>query len=172
VTGKAAFRSPMTMDRGQQRLTLVVTFVVVAAAVASFWSSVAAGRGLRGASFALIISPVMLFAWAMAPSAVVVDADELRIERRAWRALRVERWTIEGVSSVALPSRGAIRLFGVGGFFGSYGLFSSRALGRFRLYATRSGPAVLIRRSGGRLPLVLTPDDLEGAVRALEVLRG
>jgi hypothetical protein len=59
-----------------------------------------------------------------------------------------------------------VRLFGVGGFFGSYGLFWARGLGRFRAYATQSAPGVLVRRSGA-LPLIVTPDDADGFRAAL-----
>ena len=109
---------------------------------------------------------VLALAWAMAPREIVVDDDELRIERRAWRPLRVPLSEVE--SAGALSSIGvAVRLFGVGGLFGSYGLFSSRTIGRFWLYATHRGTAVLVRRRNGALPIVVTPDDIEGALAAI-----
>ena len=59
-----------------------------------------------------------------------------------------------------------VRLFGIGGFFGTFGLMWSRPLGRFRAYATRSTPSLLLRRHRA-LPLLVTPDDREALLAAL-----
>jgi hypothetical protein len=161
------FRSPMTLGRGQRVLTLIVSVAIAGGLLAPALSFRVPGGRLLVTPIGLAVVLVLLLAWAMAPAAIVVDAGELRVERRAWRALRLPVSTIAAVSVLDVPSRGALRLFGVGGFFGSYGLFWNRALGRFRLYATRSGPGVIVRRSGGLVPIVFTPDDGEGAVRAM-----
>jgi hypothetical protein len=94
----------------------------------------------------------------------------LRIERRAWPALRLPLTSIEKAEHLETIGGGTLRLFGVGGFFGSYGLFSNRELGRFRLYSTQRGKALLVRRHDA-LPLVITPDDLKGSLEALDPAR-
>ena len=167
IGGVTVFRSPMTLDWRQRWLTLIVSVAITGGLLApSLWLPVV-GRRLLLTPLGLAVVLVLLLAWAMAPVALVVEAGELRVERRAWKPLRLPLSTVAAVSLLDAPVRGAIRLFGVGGFFGSYGVFWSRALGRFRLYATRSGPGILVRRSGGSLPIVLTPNDCDGAVRAM-----
>jgi hypothetical protein len=104
----------------------------------------------------------------MSPRALVVDAGELRVERRAWPPLRIPLATVASAAPLDRLGRGTLRVFGVGGFFGSYGLFSNGDLGRFRLYATRAGQAVIVRRTGKELPIVLTPDDVAGAIGAID----
>jgi hypothetical protein len=159
------FRSPMTLDRKNVALTvlvggiLVVLLAVVLAARARLGPGALAGLFVPGVAVAL--------GWAMSPTALVIDGGELRVERRAWRPLRVSMASVASASPMPSLGRGTLRVFGVGGFFGSYGLFHNGSLGRFRLYATRTGQAVLVKRTGNELPLVLTPDDVAGAIGAM-----
>jgi hypothetical protein len=115
----------------------------------------------------VVLALALLLSWAMAPRELVVQDGELRIERRAWPALVVRLDEVQSASPLDSLGGGVIRVFGVGGFFGSYGLFRSNALGRFRLYATHRGQAVLVRRVDG-LPIVLTPDDVAGTIDAID----
>ena len=52
----------------------------------------------------------------------------------------------------------SIRVFGVGGLFGYFGLFRNSRYGTMIWYATRRDQFVVIERSNGRT-IVLTPDD-------------
>jgi len=115
-----------------------------------------------------VLGAVLALSWAMSPRALVVDGGELRVERRAWRPLRIPLASVVSASPLDRLGPGTLRVFGVGGFFGSYGLFSNGDLGRFRLYATRAGQAVIVRRTGSDLPLVLTPDDVAGTIGAID----
>jgi hypothetical protein len=92
----------------------------------------------------------------------------MRGHRRFFPPLRFALSEIESASPLDSAGTRVIRVFGVGGFFGSYGLFSSDKLGRFRAYATRRGQAVLVKRKSGLLPIVITPDDVAGAIDALD----
>jgi hypothetical protein len=153
----------MALDWTNRIWTAVVSAIVVGGIV------VLAMRG--GVAKAVFACPVLLaltVAWAMSPREVVVDGNELCVVRRALPPIRIPLAAITQVSTVPGVGAWAIRLFGVGGFFGSYGLFSSVALGRFRLYSTRRGPAVIIRRNDGKLPIVITPDDVPGTIEALK----
>ncbi|HEY1696487.1 MAG TPA: PH domain-containing protein [Polyangiaceae bacterium] len=157
------FRSAMSLDSVNRTLTLVAGGITVVAV------GVASAVGPRAAWPAVpILGVVLSLAWAMAPCAVAIDGGELLIERRAWSPLRITRSTIASAEPLDRLGTRPLRLFGVGGFFGSYGLFSSRELGRFRLYARRRGQAVLVRRRGDELPLVLTPDDVAGTIAAID----
>jgi hypothetical protein len=157
------FRTGMTLDRTHRRLTWISSALIAVALVVSFASGARLGEGVLA-----FVAAVLLLAWAMSPRALVVARGELRVERRAWPALRIPLAAVVSASPLDRLGGGTIRLFGTGGFFGSYGLFRSDALGRFRLYATRTGQAVIVRRAGSELPIVLTPDDVAGTIDAID----
>jgi hypothetical protein len=158
----------MTLDRGN----LVITVAVGAIALAGFLGLARAANALTG------ILAVGLFillggAWALSPCEFVVDGRELRVLRRAGNPVRVPLDSVTAVASFDAIGPGTVRIFGVGGFFGSYGVFWNRALGRFRAYATHRGPALIVRRTNALSPIVITPDDISGAVAAVErAIRG
>jgi hypothetical protein len=156
------FRTSMTLDRAQRAWTIGALVFITGALALTL-----TGRQPAGLAAFAFTAGALLVAWAMSPRGVEVDTAELRVVRRAWPALRVPLSSVASASPVDRLGRGVLRLFGAGGFFGSYGLFRSDALGRFRLYATHSGQAVLVRRTG-RLPIVLTPDDVAGTIRAID----
>ena len=155
----------MSLDSRNVGLTLLVALLVI-----SLITSVLVG-GPRFAGLGLGLSAMLVIAlglsWAMSPRALVVLDRELCVERRAWTPVRIQLEAVETAESLERLRRG-LRLFGVGGFFGSYGLFWNETLGRFLLYATRRGPALLVRRKGRALPLVVTPNDVPGAIAAIE----
>jgi hypothetical protein len=160
------FRTGMTLDRTNRAMTLLCAFVVLGAFV---------GLSARGGAVMLLLVPVVVvlgFAWAMSPCEIVIDARELRILRRAWRPMRIPLAAIASATPLDHLGVGTIRLFGVGGFFGSYGVFTNAALGRFRLYATRRGAAVVVRRRDGKPTIVFTPNDAAGTMKALTTESG
>jgi hypothetical protein len=162
------FRSPMSLDRTHRTLT-----ITVAALAAALFIALSASPQLslfRNATIGLL-AVVLLVCWAMSPRALVVDSGEIRIERRAWRPLCVPLASVSSAAPLEGVGPGTIRVFGVGGFFGSYGLFHNAVLGRFRMYATHRGQAVIVRRTGDALPLVVTPDDVAGSLRAIQPAR-
>jgi hypothetical protein len=157
------FRTPMSLDDKNRKLTLIVCAI----ALVSLTAVVVSGARL-GVLTIGILGVVLGFSWAMSPRALVVDTGELRVERRAWSPLRIPLSQVASASPLADVGAGTLRVFGVGGFFGSYGVFSNGQLGRFRLYATHGGQSVLVRRRDDELPIVLTPDDVAGAIAAID----
>jgi hypothetical protein len=156
------FRTDMTLDRSNRIFTGIATVILVVVVVVAQCSGHTHPLALIGVVIALGL------AWAMAPRALVVDDREVTIERRMWPALRFPREDIASAAPVVTLGKRALRLWGVGGFFGSYGLFWSDTLGRFRLYGTRRGQAVIVVRKGSLLPVVVTPDDVAGAINAID----
>jgi hypothetical protein len=154
----------MTLDRMHSGSTFLVGGVCAAGLVSLLF---AAGATKGIATFA-IVGILLALAWAMSPREVIVDGEELRVVRRAWWPLRVSLSAIAAASQLDSLGARPVRVFGVGGFFGSYGLFSTRLLGRFHLYSTRRGQAVLVRRNDDRLPIVVTPDDVAGTIAAID----
>jgi hypothetical protein len=164
------FRVPMTLDATYRGLTMfacVLTALLLAVPFLVLKPLGVPAATVVGSSVSVFVGFAMLLSWAMSPRALEIDERELRVERRAWAPLHIPRASIAGATSVEGYGPSAVRLFGVGGFFGSYGLFWSRTLGRFRLYATRRGQAVIVRRRGEALPIVLTPDDVAGTIAAI-----
>src|SRR5262252_1734847 len=118
-----------------------------------------------------ILTIVMLPAFALAPTAVEIDGRALRVCRRLWRPLRVALTDIERAETgpdVRLST--TLRLFGVGGFFGTYGLLWVRGLGRIRGYVTRCDKTLVVRRASG-IPVLVTPDEPAAVLETLR-LRG
>jgi hypothetical protein len=155
------FRTDLSLDR-VNRISTALVGVLVGGVIlfALVRGNADAGRA------AVILVVTFAICFAMSPRALVVDDGEVRIERRFWSPLRIPRAEVERASP--LDSLGArVLRIGVGGYFGSFGLFRSGALGWFRLYRTRGGQAVRIRRRGA-LPIVVTPDDVAGAIHAID----
>jgi hypothetical protein len=158
------FRSNMTLSAPLRLVSFLVALVTLGVLLGSLVTVPPAAT--IGPILALVVAvPTLVVAWAMAPRAVAVDAGELLIERRAWWPRRVRLDAIRSAGPYA-GGRG-VRVMGVGGFFGNYGAYYAPALGRFSLYSTRSGMAVIVRRSDG-VPLVLTPDDVDGTIAAID----
>jgi hypothetical protein len=155
------FRTPMSLDRANRYMTALAALLVVAVVV------VTEAFGRTHHAPAALVVVVMALAWAMSPRALVVDEREVCIERRMWPALRIARGDITNAATVDSLGKKALRLFGVGGFFGSYGLFWSDTFGRFRLYGTHRGQAVVVVRKGTQLPVIVTPDDVAGTIEAI-----
>ncbi len=137
--------------------TVFLLAVILLSAIAGF--STAARGELRGAAaaVAVIAGGIATGAWALAPRGFEIGGGALRILRNGWVGTDIPLADVRSAAVLAPDAlRGAIRLVGVGGLFGSYGLFRSPALGRVRLDATRSDGLVLVRTA--RRAHVLTPD--------------
>jgi hypothetical protein len=152
----------MSLDGATRASTLLGLGVVAASLVLGLARAPGGWSTFMPAALVVVLG----ITWAMAPRGLVVTQNELRIERRAWASIRVPLASVERADALDWPSWRAMRLFGVGGFFGSYGVFHSESLGRFRLYATKRGRAVLVRTRSGQA-LVLTPDDVAGTIAAI-----
>lgn len=87
-----------------------------------------------------------------------VDRDSLLILRPAWHT----RIPLQGLTAVEVDPeamRGSVRLFGNGGLFGFIGLFRNSKLGRYRVFATDTARAVVLRYP--ERTIVVTPDTPE-----------
>lgn len=156
---------PMTLDKIHRWATCIVLGGVgVALTVGTVTSG---GLPLPARLVAALTFLVLVTAFMLAPRALEIADGTLWIRRRLFAPFAVPLTDISGVQHGPVFERGAVRIFGVGYFFGSYGLFWMRGFGRFRFWATRRGPYVTVRRNQG-LPMVLTPDDPERFKSALE----
>jgi len=83
-----------------------------------------------------------------------IEGNILLVERLLWATAL----SLEGLTEVQCDPqaiKGALRLFGNGGMFAITGLFYSKKLGRFRLFATDPAKAVILRL--GTRTIVITP---------------
>jgi Bacterial PH domain len=140
----------MTLDSLHRAVTgVVVAMLIGAAALVSFSPAPAKGAVL------VILVCVTVLSFAFAPCGLEVAETEIRVLRRLAPPVQLPLSTISGV--VPAAGRG-MRVFGSGGFFGSYGLYWQKGLGVYQRYSTRLEPAMMLTRTAGR-PIVVTPDE-------------
>lgn len=80
----------------------------------------------------------------------------LEVKRLGWRTV-IGLTGLQAVTGDAEALRGAWRLFGNGGLYAISGVFWSRRLGRFRVWATDPARAVVLRFADRTV--VISPDD-------------
>lgn len=82
------------------------------------------------------------------PMSISADKTAIYINR----SLRIKAIPMEDVASVKIcpPTMGAIRICGSGGFFGYWGWFKERDLGKYFAYYGRSGDCFLVQLKDGR----------------------
>ena len=104
---------------------------------------------------ALITSAVVAGAYLYAPQGLGLTADSLVVLRHL-DPVSIPLADIRHVRRGNPDQLGSLRLYGVGGLFGSYGLYHSSVLGQYRLYATDTQNAVIVRTE--QTTFVVTPD--------------
>lgn len=129
------------------------------------------------AAFAGLLMPIILgHAWATSPKGYWLDHDSLGIDRPAGaitiplRSIRhvrlLDGWV--GIARKVWPG-------GNSGLFGIAGHFTSKELGRFRMYGRRASGAVVIGTDDGTIVLTPDPEGRNLLVQAIEdriALRG
>jgi hypothetical protein len=144
-------------DRSLLLSTVFLLAVLLLGAVALFSTAALIEREGIAVAVALAAGGSAVAAWAFAPCGFEIGGGALRILRNGWRGTEIPLGEVRSAAVVAPDAlRGAVRVVGVGGLFGSYGLFRSPLLGPVRLDATRSEGLVLVRTA--RRAHVLTPD--------------
>ena len=108
---------------------------------------------------------LVALAYAWSPRAYTIDAGTLTIHR----LIGNQRLALSAITAVR-PGTSAdftrcFRLWGSGGMFGYYGLFSTSRLGQSTWYVTNRRNTVILETSGK--PIVLSPDDRDRFLQAL-----
>lgn len=145
-------------------LKLVSVFATVAllgTAVAAYQAAPSAAGFTRSFGIGVAALPVLLLLGAFwyQVTGYAIEDDQLCVHR----LLTATRIPLKGLRRAwAEPAicKGSIRVWGNGGMFAFTGLYYSKALGRYRLFATDLSRAVVLE-----LPdrvVVLTPEDPEG----------
>ncbi len=111
--------------------------------------------------YIVLLFPLLIFlAYAYSPRGYKLSPDALVI-RRLIGNIRVPLADIREVRAGTPDDfTGCLRLWGNGGLFGYYGLFSTSKLGKSHWYVTRRDQTAIITTANK--VLVLSPDDLAG----------
>lgn len=151
----------MTLEQPSEELA-IFGGVVVAAAVGVHVFMWMGGTGWSPWITAGLLAVYFGPTFALAPAAVEVDDDEVRVCRRLWWPLRIARTAIVRVERgpAITPTNTMPAPFQViaPGIFGTFGQVSVARFGRVRGYITRTGPSLVLRCRAG-LPVLITPDD-------------
>jgi len=120
--------------------------------------------------FIVLLTVIILLAVsaARAPKSYSIDDGYIYINRLLMPPVKI---AIANVLSVELVPKqqlkGSLRLFGSGAFFGYYGIFISKKLGRMKWFATNLDNAVFIKTHDGKKYL-LTPDERDPFIRTIQ----
>jgi hypothetical protein len=155
------------MSPGLRVLTWALMLLPCAFALATVVSP-PVGRAVLGTTTALVVLSYALVGLAFRPTRFEVDDAALRI---VWpvRSREIPRADVEAARRVdAAAFRAEFGLgarVGAGGLWGGFGLLKTRST-TFSMWISRTDAFVIVRLRGAR-PLLLTPDDPDGFVRAL-----
>lgn len=129
---------------------LACTFLYVAAA------TILKVKRHASTKISAILGAAILFSYLYGTHSYVVTDSELIIKQR----VAGKRIPIKDIVDLQVnPSLGmTIRVFGVGGVFGYFGIYYSRALGFVNFYATQLNSRVFIKTKTGE-KLLISPDD-------------
>ena len=115
--------------------------------------------------FSLII--ILILTYGFSPKGYAIEDRQLVI----YRPFQNKYYSTENILKVSMIDRkelkNSLRIFGVGGLFGYFGLFRNSRYGTMIWYATRRDQFVVIERSNGKV-IVLTPDDPNSFVSEYE----
>ncbi len=124
------------------------------------------------AMIVIVASPlpivILIIGAAFAPRQYQITGDSILVNRFFSKDIKIplsEIYSIELVS-YKYAFKKSVRIAGSGGGFGIYGHFTSQNLKNFKAYMTRRDKLVLIRTPDK--PFVLTPDDPEGFISAVQ----
>ncbi len=120
-----------------------------------------------GLGVALVMPAILIFSILFAVTGYAVEGGDLYVERLFFPS----RIPLAGLSKVKFDPgacRGSIRLWGNAGLYSFTGWYRSRALGRYRLFATDLSRAVVLSRL--RQVVVVTPADPHAFIEHLRIL--
>ena len=165
-------RFPASWDKSVRTITVSVWILLVAVhllvAYAAFSEpSLQDWERLVLVSIPLIISVGVLGgAYLFAPRGFSLTGEGVRVERLVGSFTIPYLEIAEAKLLEELTWKG-LRLFGVGGFYGFYGLYYSSGIGKFWAYTGRRSKLILLELKDGR-KLVLGPEPPEAFLEALK----
>ncbi len=156
-------------------ITVLVIVVVICATAGLLWAAAEAAPAetvaralLTAAAFvpAVILCVTVLFA----PLGYTVHRKAILVNRMG-RPVVIACRQIAEIRRIDAAEIGfAVRIAGSGGFFGAFGRFYSRRLGRFRAYITNRNDLILVTQADGT-KTVLSPSPADVFVETVEKAR-
>lgn len=148
-------RFSASFDRTARIISAIVCLILLAVVIAV--------HNIVADCLALLVLTVSV---AYSPRGYVLDGREILVKRLAG-TLRIPLDDVrEARRATADDFRGCIRLWGSGGLFGYYGVFSTDRLGKSTWYVTnRSHSIVLVKDAK---TLLFSPDDADGFLTAIQ----
>jgi cytochrome c biogenesis factor len=150
------------MDSLTKGLTIVVSVILVLSGFVPIFTSefqfsnISTPAPFYVMPLAFII--MLLFTYGFSPKGYSLQDGQLVI----YRPFRNKFYGTESIQTVSIVAKEelkwSMRVFGVGGLFGYFGLFRNSRYGTMIWYASRRDQFVVIERSNGKT-IVLTPDD-------------
>jgi len=101
---------------------------------------------------------ISVAAYLYAPKSYTLNDTSLIINKvigKVWIDLN----TVKEVEKIPQFDGGTIRTFGSGGFFGYYGKFYNRVIGKMNMYVTRRDTMILLKTKDDR-NIIISPDDI------------
>ena len=151
---------------------VIVFGVVPAICITSYNQSVASG-GVQTELpilFAILVPLIFVLVKLFAPRKYIVTDSDI-IVKRSGPDITIPIRDINNIRHISRKELGAVfRLFGVGGFCGTYGLFSSSGIGIFKGYTTNRSCLVVIEHSYVK-KIVISPENPEEFVNTILQLK-
>jgi hypothetical protein len=108
----------------------------------------------------LLLFLILFFCWLYAPIGYIIDDKFLIIKRRK-KNISIDFTDITSVKLLTENEiKGGIRMFGVGGVFGYFGLFTFPKIGYCKMFATQRKNMILIETLEKK-KFIITPDELK-----------
>jgi len=111
---------------------------------------------------------ILIIAAGFAPRQYQITDDLILVNRLFAKDVKIPLSMVYSIEPVSYKHvfKKSVRIMGSGGGFGIYGAFTSPSMEYFKAYMTRRDKLVLIRIPDK--PFVLTPDDPEGFIAAVQ----
>lgn len=136
-------------------LIVVALLTAIGKVISYYMNGELVGPGWVICILVAFVIAVLLGSWLYSPQHYILTEDTLVVKRPA-RDIVINLSDISGVSPKdSLPM---LRLLGVGGLFGYYGLYCSNDLGRMYAYCTQQNHLVFIKTQKG-YPIIISPDE-------------
>lgn len=109
-----------------------------------FFSFKDRGYDNEGFFISLLLLPLTVIAWGFHPSSYEINKESLII-KRPFKSLEISLSSIDSARTVSFRELFfSLRVFGSGGLFGYFGIYTSMSLGKIQMWATDRNNLVLI----------------------------
>ena len=161
---KTIYECPQS--KGVKWSTIICFIFVLAVLIYEIYLFTEMGHSIEAIVITSVLLLVVLSSFLVFPLYIISDEEGLGIKTLLWTKRipfqdidHIER--LEGGERFFGFSKGAFRIFGVGGVFGFIGLFRLKEVGNFWSYVTDEKKAFIIYRKNG-LPIAISvsePDE-------------